>query len=203
MSARNALSVAALALLMLPAAGCGASKSLSIASLTTTSSAASRANTARSGSAPSQTQLQQEALNYSRCMRSNGVPNFPDPQPGGGFVFRAGAGVDPSSPAFEAARAKCQKQIPLGGPTPGSTTHPSRQWLAQMIKAAQCMRRHGISGFPDPKTSVPSNPFPPGSGVGVISDIEGAIFVFPDTLDMQSSLFVHAAAACKFPLHNH
>jgi hypothetical protein len=136
-------------------------------------------------------------------MRSNGVPNFPDPQPGGGFLFHAGAGADPTSPAFEAARTKCEKLIPLGGLAPGSTTHPSRQWLAQMVKAAQCMRRHGISGFPDPRTSVPSNPFPPGSGGGVISDIEGVIFVFPDTLGMQSPAFVHAATACKFPLHNH
>jgi hypothetical protein len=135
-------------------------------------------------------------------MRANGVPTFPDPSAGGGFAFQPGAGVDPSSPAFKAARAKCQKLMPGGGPAPGSTTHPTAQWLAHMVKGAQCMRRHGIPDFPDPRTSVPSNPFPAG-GSGAISDIEGVIFVFPSTLGIQSPLFAKAAATCDFPLHNH
>ena len=137
-------------------------------------------------------------------MRADGVPNFPDPQPGGGFMFKAGTGIDPSSPAFKAAQAKCSKFLPSGGGlAPGTQTHPAAQWLARMVKAAQCMRAHGVPDFPDPRTSVPSNPFPAGSGGGVISNIEGVIFVFPDTLDMESPAFVHAAAVCKFPLHNH
>ena len=185
--------------------GCGAAKSPSVASVgtTTSSSAAGSTNAARTGALPSETQLQQDALKFSQCMRANGVPNFPDPQPGGGFLFQAGAGVDPSSPALKAAHAKCQKLMPGGGPPgPGSTTHPSAQWLAHMIKVAECMRRHGVSGFPDPRTSVPSNPFP-GGGAGVISDIEGVILVFPSTVDTQSPAFTRAAAACHFPLHNH
>ena len=187
----------ALLLVVLLAAGCGGgTKAPSVASVATTTRTTSTA-------APIETQLQQDALKYSECMRAHGVPSFPDPQPGGGFVFQAGSGVDPSSPAFEAAHAKCQKLMPVpAGLAPGSTSHPSAQWLAQMEKAAQCMRRHGVPSFPDPRTSVPSNPFPSG-GSGVISNIQGAIFVFPDTLNVQSPSFVHAAAVCKFPLHNH
>jgi hypothetical protein len=64
------------------------------------------------------------------------------------------------------------------------------------------MRRHGVADFPDPRTSVPSNPFPSGS-TGVISDIDGVILVFPDTIDTRSPMFTRAAAACRFPLHNH
>jgi hypothetical protein len=187
-------------------AGCGGSKSPSVASVetTTSSGAAGSTNATDSGSPPSQTQLQRDALKFSKCMRANGVPNFPDPDARGGFLFQAGSGVDPSSPSFQTAHTKCQKLIPGGGPpAPGSTTHPSAQWLAHMVKAADCMRRHGISDFPDPRTSVPSNPFPAGSGGGVISDIDGVIFVFPSTLDTQSPLFTRAAAACQFPLHNH
>jgi hypothetical protein len=193
--------VAMLAGLGLLGSGCGGANSPSIASVATTTSSSSANSANGSGSLPSQTQLQQDALKYARCMRANGVPNFPDPSAGGGFVFQAGTGVDPSSPAFQAARAKCQKLLP-GGPAPGSTTHPSAQWLAHMVKVAQCMRRHGITAFPDPRTSVPSNPFPAGS-TGVISDIDGVIFVFPATLDTQSPMFTRAAAACRFPLHNH
>lgn len=68
-----------------------------------------------------------------------------------------------------------------------------------MLKIARCMRRHGISEFPGPMTSVPHNLH----GVREISDIEGTILVFPETIDQQSPAFTQAAAACAFPLHNH
>jgi hypothetical protein len=135
-------------------------------------------------------------------MRANGVPNFPDPAPGGGFVFPAHSGLNPSTPVFRAAQAKCLKLMPGGGPPgPGTQTHPSPQALAQMLTVAQCMRRHGIYDFPEPRTSVPRHPFP--GGAGVISDIDGVILVFPATINEQSPQFTHAAAACRFPLHNH
>jgi hypothetical protein len=72
-----------------------------------------------------------------------------------------------------------------------------------MVKVAQCMRRHGVPDFPDPRTSVPSNPFPVDSTGGVISDIDGVILVFPATVDEQSPSFTRAAATCQFSLHNH
>jgi hypothetical protein len=136
-------------------------------------------------------------------MRANGVPNFPDPGPGGGFTFNPADGADPSSPVFDAAQAKCQKYMTLGaGLTPGTRTHPSAQWLAEMVKAAQCMRRHGVPSFPDPTTTVPS-PKVLGGG-GQISNIDGVVFVFPAaTVDTQSPVFTRAAKTCGFPLHNH
>jgi hypothetical protein len=166
------------------------------------SSTSTGADTAGSGP-PSPAALESDALAFSKCMRADGVPDFPDPQPRGGFVLPAGAGLDPSSPLVKAARAKCLKLLPGGGPPgPGTQTHPSAPALAQMVKIAQCMRRHGISQFPDPRTSVPSNPFPRGGG-GVISDIDGVILVFGATIDEQAPAFTRAAAACAFPLHNH
>lgn len=140
----------------------------------------------------------QSPLAFARCMRSHGEPGFPDPGPGGGFVFPAGSGVDPSSSAFEAAQAACRKLMPLGGLAPGSTTHPTTRWLAHMLKVARCMRGQGIAGFPDPTTRVP----PLAPGVRLISDIEGAVFVFTDSIDPQSPLFTRAANACGYPLHN-
>ena len=46
------------------------------------------------------------------CMRKNGVPNFPDPQflSGGRVLEKITAGVDPSSPTFQAALAKVRQQ---------------------------------------------------------------------------------------------
>ena len=187
-------------------AGCAGSKSPPVASVATTTTSSGAASTsatsaaASSAAPPSQTQLQQDSLKYAQCMRASGVPSFPDPKPGGGFIFQAGAGIDPSSPAFKAAQAKCRELLPAGGPPgPGTATHPSAQALAQMVKVAQCMRRHGISDFPDPSTTVPSFP----AGGGEISDIGGVILVFPETIDTQSPAFTQAAAACNFPLHNH
>jgi hypothetical protein len=60
-----------------------------------------------------------QALAMSKCMRAHGVPNFPDPTfqsgPGGAIGIRIGgpgSGIDPSSPAFQAAQKIC---LPAGG----------------------------------------------------------------------------------------
>jgi hypothetical protein len=142
--------------------------------------------------------LYTDELKYARCMRTHGVPNFPDPNASGGFTFPAG--TNPASSAMRTAQSKCQKYLPGGGmPGPGTTTHPTAAALAQMLKVTQCMRRHGIYDFPEPTTSMPTSL----SGAGVVSDRDGVILVFPRSLDMQSSQFTSAAAACKFPLTNH
>jgi len=60
-----------------------------------------------------------QALAMARCMRTHGVPNFPDPQfrtgpgGGGGVFFGGGPGqIDRNSPAFQAAQKIC---MPLFG----------------------------------------------------------------------------------------
>ncbi len=137
------------------------------------------------------------ALAFANCMRSNGVPDFPDPKAGGGFAFDASAGMI-SSPTFKAAQAKCGKLIPGGGPPgPGSTTHPSEQTLAKLLKIAECMHTHGISQFPDPRTSVPSDPA--AAGGGVITDFDGAILVFPSTMNLQAPAYRQALTARGAP----
>jgi hypothetical protein len=103
--------------------------------------------------------------------------------------------MDPSSPAFEAAQAKCDKLMPGGGPPgPGAALHPSAQALAQMLKVSQCMRRHGISEFPEPSSSVPSDM----AGIRVVTDMGGVILAFPFSLDLWSAAFAQAEAACNF-----
>jgi hypothetical protein len=184
--------------LALALTGCGGSSSSGVARLSSekgTSSASSEGGGPASGSI---TNPRQATVDFAKCMRANGVPNFPD----SGLITR-GAGVDPSSPFFQAARAKCQKLMPGGGPPgPGSSTHPSPQTLARFLKIAQCMRGHGVPQFRDPTTSVPSNPHPPAGGTFVISDIEGMILVM-GSIDEQSPVFKQAAAACTFPLRDH
>jgi hypothetical protein len=50
-----------------------------------------------------------QALELAKCMRANGVPNFPDPQFAANGAERVGpvAGVDPNSPTYQAATNKC------------------------------------------------------------------------------------------------
>jgi hypothetical protein len=185
-------------------AGCGGgSGSAGVASVASSTTTAPTTTQGNAGAAPTRAEEQAAALKYSQCMRSHGEPNFPDPLASGAFRIQAGTGVDPFSPAFKTARTKCQKFLLAAGLGlgPGSGPPPSAQALAHMVKIAQCMRRHGIAGFPDPRTSVPADPFH--GGTGEISDIEGVILIFPSTIDTGSPAFTRAAAACNFPLHNH
>jgi len=174
----------------------GGPSSSQVAAAGSTSSASAVAGGAVT-TLPSAASPQEEALEFAECMRSHGIADFPDPSSGGGFIFNASAGII-QSPHYQAAQKACQKYMPLG---PGSGPPPSAQALANMLKVSQCMRRHGIFDFPDPRTSVPSHALP--GTVGVISDIDGVILVFPSTIDEQSPAFTAAAAACRFPLHNH
>jgi len=86
-------------------------------------------------------------------MRDHGVSGFPDPQvtttPGGGSVgvrqaVPAGVG---SSPKFQSAQKACQGILP----PPGNGGHASQGPSKQVFLAfARCLRKHGVSGFPDP-----------------------------------------------------
>ena len=61
-------------------------------------------------------------LRYARCMRAHGIPDFPDPDPGGGLDIRAsrGSDLDPNSPLYKAADNACKRYMP-GGDHGGST----------------------------------------------------------------------------------
>jgi hypothetical protein len=59
---------------------------------------------------PPTAQQKQQALEFAECMRTHGVPNFPDPTfstGGGPNVVPQPGGVNPSSPAFKQAVERC------------------------------------------------------------------------------------------------
>jgi hypothetical protein len=168
-------------------AGCaGGSRS---ATVVVVGGATAPASTTASASRPSG--VGGPGLAFAKCMRSHGVPNFPDPT-AGGHGFQVSPRLDLSSPAFKAAKATCQRFLPvLGGP---GGPQFSEQSLVNVRKVAVCMRRHGIPQFPDPSTSRRST-FAM-SGAREITDFDGVFLVFPSTLDMQSPAYMQAAAAC-------
>jgi hypothetical protein len=128
-------------------------------------------------------------------MRSHGVTNFPDPSPGGGIQIGSSSGIDPSSPAFRAAQSQCAKLMPGGGP--GAHGPPSEQAKQEMLALAECMRAHGVSGFPDPTLSAPANP-----GAFSIAMGRGGVFLaVPRTINPASPVFQSAARACRFGPH--
>jgi hypothetical protein len=56
-----------------------------------------------------------KGLEISQCMRSHGVPNFPDPAtgPAGEQVINlSGLGIDQNSPTYQAAHQVCQRMYP-------------------------------------------------------------------------------------------
>jgi hypothetical protein len=107
------------------------------------------ASTANQG-APTMTPAQRAAaLAYSQCMRSHGVPNFPDPNSQGAIQIQggSGSGFDPNSAAFKNADKACQSKQPK--PTAAQQAQAQQHALA----VSRCMRAHGIKDYPDPTFS--------------------------------------------------
>ena len=147
-----------------------------------------------SGGSDSRASIHQSFLDFSKCMRANGVPNFPDPQPnGGGIEITPGDGITPGSPAMKAGQRKCSHLLPGGGP---GGQKPSENVEKHLLAVAKCMRAHGLQNFPDPTTSSPS----PGSGSGPVLGMGGVFLNLGAAgLDPSSPAFQRAAAACHFP----
>ena len=131
------------------------------------------------------------ALEFSKCMRSHGVPNFPDPSGGGGIHLELGSGVNPLSPAFKTARVACAELLLDGG---FGNQQPTAQQIDAARRTSQCMRQHGVSGFPDPALKPPSSP----AGYSILENRGGVIVAVPSTIDPSSPVFVLAAKACQF-----
>jgi hypothetical protein len=113
-----------------------------------------------SGSSANESSIQvhTESLAFARCMRADGVPNFPDPPGNGSYGVKSFAhqshgetisinGVSVSAPAFRAGMADCQQKLPQP-PTP--TASQLVKIRALMVIWAKCMRSHGLPHFGDP-----------------------------------------------------
>jgi len=57
----------------------------------------------------------EQARQMAKCMRENGVPNFPDPRPDGSIQIDGDkVGLGPGDPKFDAADKACSKYRPSG-----------------------------------------------------------------------------------------
>ena len=102
------------------------------------------------------------ALAFARCMRTNGVSRYPDPASGGQLVKESPEQLGVSSSQFQTAQSACRRLLPNGGN--GPTAAQVQQIRALSLHFAECVRAHGVPGFPDPDSS---GRIPDPAGVGV------------------------------------
>lgn len=156
---RAGLVLAGLCVFAVLAAACGSAATPKVASIGTTTSTPKAAAAAAAN--PTFGTVAADAEKFSACMRSHGVTNFPDPIVGVASVNIRITPAVANSPRFNTAQAACQRLLP-GRPT---AQQFSTQQQADYLKAAACMRSHGIVGFPDPvfpSAGVVRFPLPPG-----------------------------------------
>jgi hypothetical protein len=103
-------------------------------------------NTGGSNSSPS-------TVAWVQCVRSHGIPDFPDPDSGGQIPkITSGQQVGVSDSVLQAARTACQNLWPYQAPSQAQ----QQQELAEALTFAHCMRSHGVLKFPDPTTNSES-----------------------------------------------
>jgi hypothetical protein len=154
-TARTAAAVVAMAALVLLAAACSGGGPSAAGS-------GGAPHAAGSSSSPS-------AVAYSSCMRSHGVPNFPDPGSGGQVPKADAQRLGVSTSQLQAAQQACQHLLPNAG---GSLEQQTEQCIStsncpqalvqQMLtaerKLARCMRSHGVPKYPDPTLDSQGRP---------------------------------------------
>lgn len=99
-----------------------------------------------------------KALAYAGCMRSHGVPDFPDPDAAGQFSKNTLQRLSASNSRYQTATLACAHALPNSGG--GPTAAQLRQEWNGMASFARCMRAHGEPSWPDP-TAYPPDPSRP------------------------------------------
>jgi hypothetical protein len=131
-----------------------------------------RGSSAGSGDSPSAggSTRSPSAVAYSACMRSHGVPNFPDPDGSGNLPKADAHHLGVSSSQLQAAQQTCEHLLPNNGGTidansisqcmMASDCPPAlvQQVLNEERNFAQCMRSHGVPNWPDPITDSQGRP---------------------------------------------
>jgi hypothetical protein len=135
--------------------GCGGSGSPGIANVASSTTTTRDSSSGNSSPAAAQ---ENRTLDYSRCMRSNRVPNYPDPNSNGSLPKGDAQALGVSTSQYRAAEQACSHLLPADGSASltqclmiGACPHALvQQALHEGRKFAQCMRAHGVPNWPDP-----------------------------------------------------
>lgn len=133
------------------------------------------------GSSPatSGSRVHARALAYAQCVRSHGVPGWPDPDSQGQFEVDAPAmHINMNSPTFASANRACAHLDPAFS-SPLSSGERQKV-LAQALKYVACMRSHGVTGMRDPEVKT-----------------HGVSLGLPNNVDPNSPTVLAAEQACR------
>jgi hypothetical protein len=99
------------------------------------------------------------AVAFASCMRSHGVPNFPDPSGSGALPKTSPQHLHVSSSRFQTAQRACRHLLPSTVnnsslqqcETAGICSRAETQLMLNGgLRFAGCMRSHGVPKWPDP-----------------------------------------------------
>jgi predicted small secreted protein len=106
---------------------------------------------------------------FGQCIREHGIPAYADPVlTQDGTIYTDQRGLQGSSRAIRSAvQQACGGLAARAGLNPGSEPPAPPQLVAAGVRAAQCLRAHGMSNVRDPS---PESPYTPGHGFGMTPD---------------------------------
>jgi hypothetical protein len=122
------------------------------------------------GSNAGESTTSRSAVGYSRCMRSHGVPNYPDPTSNGQVPKADPQQLGVSSSQLQAAQRACQPLLPGSGETAEQQQETQcamaddcsqavvQHWMSGLRTLARCLRSHGEPNWPDPVISSRGTP---------------------------------------------
>jgi hypothetical protein len=126
----------------------------------------------------------------AECLRQHGISHFADPVLGAnGQVFTdARALENAADDARQAAMTACHDQLGAANWNPDRQPPAPAALVAAGVKAAQCLRAHGLPNVKDPTAN---SRYTPGHGFGLRAD------ELPPGVDKKSPVIQRAADACQ------
>jgi hypothetical protein len=170
------VSVVAVVACSLLAAGCGGGGSPGVANVASTAASTTAAATTTQAGATTRAGTIASAFAFARCMRSHGIPGWPDPDSHGFFDKAKLRALG----RLSLSRVRALEEGPCNIALPSHQTYtitPADR--ANYLRAASCMRSHGFGNFPDP--TFPNN------------DVRLTV---PSSIDTNSAKFKSAATTC-------
>ena len=125
----------------------------------------------------------------AQCIRQHGIPSYADPVlTAGGRVYSDSRSIqDASQAALSAVQQACGALAASAGLSPADEPPAPPQLVQAGVRAAQCMRAHGLVNDADPSARTP---YTPGHGFGMTaSEVPAG--------GKASPVFQRAAQACR------
>jgi hypothetical protein len=157
-AARTLAAIMATVGIALLATACGAASASHVAQLGSTATQSSPSSGGPGDSTNAGGSRNSQLLAFSRCMRSHGVPNLPDPQPGtSNAKFPGAQQLGVGSSQLSAAENACRHLLPAGI----DDRFPPAEvqlLLPGMRRFSQCMRSDGVPNWLDPSVDSEGRP---------------------------------------------